>query len=83
MSGPDASRRRLPSPSDPAGEYRRSDHREEYLDFLDAEQPHVVAFLLRLGVSLADAQDATQEAFINGWSLAMSSGWSGVRDPRG
>lgn len=81
MSVPDASRRRVPPHSDPAVPW--SDRREEFLDLLCAEQPHVVAFLLRLGVPLADAQDATQEAFIHGWGLAKTSGWSVVREPRG
>ncbi|MFE3206293.1 RNA polymerase sigma factor [Embleya sp. NPDC059237] len=53
------------------------------LDFVTREQPFVLRFLLRLGVCVADAEDAVQEAIIQAWRLAEDGFWSEVNEPRG
>ncbi|MFF7251317.1 RNA polymerase sigma factor [Embleya sp. NPDC008237] len=61
----------------------KRDDRSACLDFVVREQPFVVRFLLRLGISAADAEDAAQEATIQAWRLAESGFWGDVHEPRG
>jgi DNA-directed RNA polymerase specialized sigma24 family protein len=57
--------------------------REEFVKFCDREHESLVRFLMNVGASLQDAQDAAQEAFIDGWRLAESGVWTEVRNPAG
>jgi RNA polymerase sigma factor (sigma-70 family) len=43
--------------------------RAEWICFYDAQQPLVVRFVMLNGASLADAEDAAQEAFTESWDL--------------
>jgi RNA polymerase sigma-70 factor (ECF subfamily) len=43
--------------------------RSAWVDFYDAHYDRVVRFLMHNGASLADAQDAAQEAFSESWTL--------------
>jgi RNA polymerase sigma factor (sigma-70 family) len=47
--------------------------RAEWVDFFDAHYHRVVRFLMHNGASLADAQDAAQEAFIESFQLMSQS----------
>jgi RNA polymerase sigma factor (sigma-70 family) len=47
--------------------------RTEWVDFFDANYHRVVRFLMHYGASLADAQDAAQEAFIESFDLMSRS----------
>jgi RNA polymerase sigma factor (sigma-70 family) len=57
--------------------------RTAFLDFYDREWAPVLRFLVRLGASGEDAQDAAQEAFIDLWILMKKPGeWEEIREPR-
>lgn len=47
--------------------------RAEWIDFFDAHYHRVVRFLMHNGASLADAQDAAQEAFTESFDLMSQS----------
>lgn len=50
---------------------------------LQREYDHVIAFVMRRGASLTDAEDATQSAYTQAWSLmTRPGGWSRLRNPR-
>lgn len=54
-----------------------------YRDLYDREYANVITLLMRYRLSLPDAQDAAQEAFLAAWNLIRTGRWStGVRDPR-
>ncbi|GCE01595.1 RNA polymerase sigma factor [Embleya hyalina] len=57
--------------------------RDVFVEFLVAEQPFVVRFLMRLGATSSDAEDAAQEAFIRAWQMLNRGLWFKVREPRG
>jgi len=46
--------------------------RTEWIGFYDTHYHRVVRFVMHNGASQADAQDATQEAFIESWKLMSS-----------
>jgi RNA polymerase sigma factor (sigma-70 family) len=52
--------------------------REDFLDFLSAEYYRVVRLVMRDGASLADAQDAAQEAFLQGWRQVKGGRWNEI-----
>lgn len=56
--------------------------RGDFLDFYEQEKPFVERFLMLLGASRHDAQDAVQEAFADGWRLVTQNRWAEVDNPR-
>ncbi|MDP9850277.1 RNA polymerase sigma factor [Streptosporangium lutulentum] len=82
----------LPSPSErPAGVATDGlqaggleETRAAYLDFYDREYLAVIKFLRNYGANMHDAQDATQEAFLEAWELTRRPGyWASIQNPRG
>lgn len=57
--------------------------REEFLDFIEGEYHRVVGFQMLAGASRQDAEDATQEAFLQGWREVNSGRWESIGNPRG
>jgi RNA polymerase sigma factor (sigma-70 family) len=54
-----------------------------FMDFYDREYHLVVRFVMNCGASLAAAEDAAQEAFLDAWKLMSAAGkWVTVDDPR-
>lgn len=60
------------------------DARSSFISFCDSEYPSVVRFVMRCGASLPQAQDATQDAFLDGWQLLVKNpaGWADIRKPQ-
>jgi RNA polymerase sigma factor (sigma-70 family) len=56
--------------------------RQDFLDFFDTEFHLVVRFVMRDGASLHDAQDATQQGFLQGWRMVREGTWEQIRHPR-
>ena len=58
--------------------------RADWIAFYDAEYHMVVRFLMRNGADLEDARDATEEAFLDSWTLMTNqpSRWAEIRDRR-
>jgi RNA polymerase sigma factor (sigma-70 family) len=55
-----------------------------FVEFYDREYHLVVRFVMNCGASLAAAEDAAQDAFLDAWKLMSISGkWATVDDPRG
>ncbi len=55
-----------------------------FMEFYDREYLHVVRFVMRCGASLQQAEDATQDAFLEAWKLAQNpSAWDGIHNPQG
>lgn len=55
-----------------------------FVEFYDREYHLVVRFIMNCGASLTAAEDAAQEAFLDGWQLMSSAQkWTAVVDPRG
>ena len=59
--------------------------REDFLELCDQQHAQVVAFMMRCGASLPDAQDAAQEAFYAAWSELTNhpERWQLVSKPAG
>ncbi|MGW0485452.1 RNA polymerase sigma factor [Nonomuraea sp. NPDC003214] len=59
--------------------------RADFVDFAAREHSRVIRFLMRGGASLADSQDAAQEAFTQAWRLINSEpeAWARVQEPLG
>lgn len=59
--------------------------REDFLELCEQQHAQVVAFMMRCGATLADAQDATQEAFCAAWSELTThpERWRSVDKPAG
>lgn len=59
--------------------------REDFLELCEQQHAQVVAFMMRCGATLADAQDATQEAFCAAWSELTThpERWQSVDKPAG
>ncbi|MEY9932548.1 DNA-directed RNA polymerase specialized sigma24 family protein [Catenulispora sp. GP43] len=59
--------------------------REAFLELCEQQHAQVVAFMMRCGATLADAQDATQEAFCAAWSELTThpERWQSVDKPGG
>lgn len=45
----------------------------DWIDFYDAHYHRAVRFMMHVGASLVDAQDAAQEAFTESWKLMRQS----------
>ncbi|WP_165969241.1 sigma-70 family RNA polymerase sigma factor [Actinomadura sp. KC06] len=56
--------------------------RQDFLDFVDAEYHLVVRLVMRDGADLADAQDAAQQAFLQGWRRVEDGRWGEIVHPR-
>ncbi len=57
--------------------------REAFLDFFQREYGAVIAFLMGYGAVHEDAEDATQDAFVDAWELAKRPGaWFRIANPR-
>jgi RNA polymerase sigma-70 factor (ECF subfamily) len=58
--------------------------RTAVLDFFQAEYEGIIAFLLMYGAIYQDAEDATQDAFVDAWSLAKRrpEAWTSISSPR-
>lgn len=55
-----------------------------FIEFYDREYHLVVRFVMNCGASLAAAEDAAQDAFLDAWRLmAVARKWAVVDDPRG
>jgi DNA-directed RNA polymerase specialized sigma24 family protein len=55
-----------------------------FIEFYDREYHLVVRFVMNCGASLAAAEDAAQEAFLDAWRLMSVPGkWAIIDDPRG
>jgi DNA-directed RNA polymerase specialized sigma24 family protein len=55
-----------------------------FIDFYDHEYHPVVRFVMNCGASLAAAEDAAQDAFLDAWKLMSVAGkWATIGDPRG
>lgn len=57
--------------------------RDRFLDFVDRDYHRVVRFLMLVGASRQDAQDATQEPFLQGWREVASGRWESIDNPAG
>jgi DNA-directed RNA polymerase specialized sigma24 family protein len=59
--------------------------RGAFLNLYDQEYLPVVRFVMRLGASLQDAEDAVQEAFTEAWAslTPQPEKWSEIHEPRG
>lgn len=59
--------------------------REDFLELCEQQHAQVVAFMMRCGATLADAQDATQQAFCAAWSKLTThpERWGSVDKPAG
>ncbi|WP_171064512.1 RNA polymerase sigma factor [Actinomadura soli] len=62
-------------------ETRMASMRNDFLDFFDAEYHLVVRLVMRDGADLADAQDAAQQAFLQGWRRVEDGRWEEVTHP--
>jgi len=57
--------------------------REDFLNFHARNYHLVVRFLMLNGATLHEAQDASQEAFLDAWKqLKKPNGWRTIQDPR-
>jgi len=55
-----------------------------FIEFYDFEYHLVVRFVMNCGASLAAAEDAAQDAFLDAWKLmSMAGKWATIGDPRG
>ena len=55
-----------------------------FVEFYDREYHLVVRFIINCGASLAAAEDAAQEAFLEAWQLmSVARKWTAVVDSRG
>jgi RNA polymerase sigma factor (sigma-70 family) len=57
--------------------------RQDFLDFFDAEYLLVVRFMMRVGATLPDAQDAAQHMAEQGWRTTLAGRWNQISNPRG
>ncbi|MGW8877649.1 RNA polymerase sigma factor [Streptomyces mirabilis] len=53
------------------------------MQFVEQDYPKVVRFLMLAGASPYDAQDAAQEALLQGWCEVASGRWGALRNPPG
>jgi RNA polymerase sigma-70 factor (ECF subfamily) len=61
-----------------------ADEPTSFIEFYDHEYHLVVRFVMNCGASLAAAEDAAQEAFLEAWQLmSVAQKWTAVTDPRG
>ena len=58
--------------------------RSSFISFCDSEYSSVVRFVIHCGASLPQAQDAAQDAFLDGWQLLVKNPdkWADIRKPR-
>lgn len=58
--------------------------RADFLEFYDRQFPYIVRFLIYVGANPQDAENATQEAFIDAWHLTAPPGkWADIEQPDG
>lgn len=57
--------------------------RSEFVAFYDREYPCVVLFLMRCGATFQAAEDATQDAFVDAWTIAERGMWTHLDSQRG
>jgi RNA polymerase sigma-70 factor (ECF subfamily) len=63
---------------------RETDEPISFVEFYDREYHLMVRFIMNCGASLAAAEDAAQEAFLEAWQLmSVTRKWTAVVDPRG
>jgi DNA-directed RNA polymerase specialized sigma24 family protein len=74
---------RQPCSRDGLDDVRMAGMRGEFITFYDREHQLLIRFLMNAGASLPAAQDAMQEAFVDGWALVQSGEWDGLRNPAG
>ncbi|TDD83481.1 RNA polymerase sigma factor [Actinomadura rubrisoli] len=55
--------------------------REPFLELFEHHHRKVVAFLMSNGATLAEAQDAAQDAFLEAWQSATSGTWEQISNP--
>jgi RNA polymerase sigma factor (sigma-70 family) len=65
-----------------AAETKMASVRKDFLNFFDAEYHLVVRLVMRNGANLADAQDATQQAFLQAWRLVKRGRWGEIAHQR-
>jgi RNA polymerase sigma-70 factor (ECF subfamily) len=65
-------------------QFNPGEARKAYLDMHEREYRAVVAFLMTCGAVIQDAEDSTQEAFLDLWRLTQRpGGWESIEMPRG
>ncbi|MFB6642943.1 RNA polymerase sigma factor [Streptomyces chartreusis] len=57
--------------------------RGEFLDFVDLHYHRLVGLLMWSGAERQDAEDAVQEALLQGWRAVLSGRWSTIGNPAG
>ncbi|WP_370134695.1 RNA polymerase sigma factor [Streptacidiphilus sp. EB103A] len=55
--------------------------RESFLDLVERDYRRVIRMLMLLGASQQDAQDAVQDAFLQGWNRVVNGDWNNVDSP--
>ena len=81
---PDGSTIRATGSGPATDEARLTRVRTNFLEFYDRQFPYVVRFLMQAGANQQDAENATQEAFIDAWHLTAPPGkWADIERPEG
>src|SRR5690348_6117145 len=66
-----------------AGTTKPTEARAAFIDLYDSQYLHVVRFVMRCGASLQQAEDATQDAFLEAWPLTSDpAAWAAIRSPQ-
>lgn len=52
--------------------------RGDFLDFMERTYPRMVRLLMTYGASRQDAEDAAQEAFLQGWCKVVAGRWASI-----
>ncbi len=66
-----------------AGAAKPTEARAAFIELYDSQYLPIVRFVMRCGASLQQAEDATQDAFLEAWPLASDPGvWAAIRNPQ-